>query len=284
MRFVDTLLDSSRRRQSLLCIGLDPLPDRIPAPLRAAPDPIFAFCTAIMDATADVACAFKPNIAFFEALGASGIETLQKLFRLPRAVPMILDAKRGDIGSTAEAYARLVFDVLQADAVTLSPYLGGDALEPFLRYAERGCFVLCKTSNPGSADLQDLALADGRPLFLEVARTAYERWNANENVGLVVGATHTSAIAAVRAICPSLPLLVPGVGTQGGELAAAVRAAVDAAGERALINASRSVLYADSSTGFADAARAEAIRLRDAINAARAVDAVAESGPSAPTF
>ncbi|HWQ14712.1 MAG TPA: orotidine-5'-phosphate decarboxylase [Roseiflexaceae bacterium] len=270
MRFVETLLGAQRAAHSLLCVGLDPLPERIPAHLHAAPDPILAFCAAMMEATADVACAFKPNIAFFEALGAPGIATLQRLCALPRRVPLILDAKRGDIGSTAQAYARLAFEVLRADAVTLSPYLGGDSLAPFLRYAERGCFVLCKTSNPGSADVQDLPLAGGAPLYLEVARRARSDWNANGNVGLVVGATHPGAIAAVRATCPNLPLLVPGVGAQGGELEAAVRAAVDAAGELALINASRSILYASAGTDFAQAARAEAIRLRDAINAARA--------------
>jgi orotidine-5'-phosphate decarboxylase len=269
MRFFDTLREASHRHNSLLCIGLDPLPERIPAHVRSHPDPVFAFCAAIIEATADLACAFKPNIAFFEALGAPGLETLRRVIRLPRAVPLILDAKRGDIGSTAEAYARLAFEWLAADAITLSPYLGGDALEPFLSYAERGCFVLCKTSNPGSADLQALTLANGEPLYLAVARHAYAHWNSNHNLGLVVGATHPSAIADVRAACPDLPLLVPGVGAQGGDLASAVRAAVDAAGDLALINASRSILFASSGPDFATAARAEAVRLRDAINAAR---------------
>ncbi|MEN9938498.1 MAG: hypothetical protein RLZZ387_5077 [Chloroflexota bacterium] len=269
MSFAAALNTASLKHHSLLCIGLDPLPDRIPTHLRATPDPVFAFCAAIIEATADVACAFKPNIAFFEALGAPGIETLQRLFALPRPAPMILDAKRGDIGTTAEAYARLAFDVLGADAVTLNPYLGGDALEPFLRYEDRGCFVLCKTSNPGSGDVQDIEIAGGGPLYLEVARRARDRWNTSGNVGLVVGATHPSAISSVRSICPTLPLLVPGVGAQGGELEAAVRAAVDSSGERALINASRSVLYASPGQDFAEAARAEALRLREAINTAR---------------
>lgn len=271
MSFVNSLLDTSRRRRSLLCIGLDPSPERLPRNLRSSSDAIFTFCAAIMEATADIACAFKPNIAFFEALGAPGIETLQRLFGLPRAAPMILDAKRGDIGSTAEAYARMAFEVFQADAVTLSPYLGADALDPFLSYADRGCFILCKTSNPGSADVQDLELASGGPLFLEVARRARSRWNANGNIGLVVGATHPDALAAVRAHCPDLPLLVPGVGAQGGELEGAVLAAMDSAGERVLISASRSILYASDGADFAEAARAEAVRLRDAINRARGV-------------
>jgi orotidine-5'-phosphate decarboxylase len=269
MPFVDTLLETSRRRRSLLCIGLDPLPERLPRHLRSSPDSVYSFCAAIMEATADLACAFKPNIAFFEALGAPGIETLQHLCALPRAAPMILDAKRGDIDSTAEAYARMAFEVLDADAVTLSPYLGADSLEPFLRHPERGCFILCKTSNSGSTDLQDLKLANGSPLFLEVARRARDQWNGRGNVGLVVGATHPDALAAVRALCPDLPLLVPGVGAQGGALEGAVRAAVDGTGERVLVNASRSILYASDGPDFAEAARAEASRLRDALNQAR---------------
>jgi orotidine-5'-phosphate decarboxylase len=221
-----------------------------------------------MDATGDLACAFKPNIAFFEALGQAGYEALQRLMKVPRTVPVILDAKRGDIGSTAEAYARAVFDQLGADAVTLSPYLGSDSLEPFLRRADRGCFVLCKTSNAGSSDIQDLTVA-GEPIYIHVARLAAHSWNNNGNLGLVVGATHPEALLRVRAICPDLPLLVPGVGAQGGDLEASVRAAVDAHGEQVLINASRSILYASDGADFAAAARAEALRLRDAINAAR---------------
>jgi orotidine-5'-phosphate decarboxylase len=269
MSFTETLRDAARRHNSLLCVGLDPLPERIPARLRAALDPVFAFCAAIIEATHDLACAFKPNSAFFEALGPSGFKTLQRLFATPRAVPMILDAKRSDIGSTAEAYARTAFDILRADAITLTPYLGTDSLAPFLRYAEKGCFITCKTSNPGSADLQDLSLAGGVPLYMEVARLARERWNAAGNVGLVVGATHPDAIANVRAACPELPVLVPGVGAQGGALEEAVRAAVNGHGELALINASRSIMFASHGDDFAEAARAEALRLREAINAAR---------------
>jgi orotidine-5'-phosphate decarboxylase len=277
MTFIESLLAASRRNQSLLCVGLDPDATRVPAALRGAPDPIYAFCMAIVDATADLVCAFKPNIAFFEARGPSGVETLGRLIAaMPRDVPVILDAKRGDIGSTAAAYAEAVFERLGADAVTLSPYLGGDSLAPFLRYADKGCFILCKTSNPGSGDLQDLELATGGPLYLEVARRVQGDWNANGNAGLVVGATYPAVLAQVRAICPTLPLLVPGVGAQGGALAEAARAAADAHGQRAVINASRAVLYAgagaDASAGpaqhFAEAARREAQRLRDEINAA----------------
>jgi orotidine-5'-phosphate decarboxylase len=271
MTFLESLRGAARRNHSLLCVGLDPDARRVPAALRGTPDPIYAFCLAIVEATADLVCAFKPNIAFFEAQGPSGVETLRRLIAaMPRDVPIILDAKRGDVGSTAAAYAEAVFERLGADAVTLSPYLGGDSLAPFLRYAEKGCLVLCKTSNPGSGDLQDLALASGGPLYLEVARRARDDWNARGNVGLVVGATYPAVLAEVRALCPELPLLVPGVGAQGGALAEAVRAAVDARGERAIVNASRGVLYASDGADFAEAARREALRLRDEMNQARA--------------
>lgn len=270
MSFVEQLCAAQRRNDSLLCIGLDPDVSRLPVSVRHADDPVFAFCSAIIEATADLACVFKPNSAFFEALGTRGYETLRRVIAaVPQHVPVILDAKRGDIGSTAEAYAHAAFDVLGAHAVTLSPYLGGDALEPFLRYEERGCILLCKTSNAGSADLQNLPLADGRPLYMHVAQHARDVWNRRGNVGLVIGATHPDVLREVRALCPTLPLLVPGIGAQGGDVLAAVRAAVDAVGDGAMINASRSILYASPDADFADAARAEAARLRDLINQGR---------------
>lgn len=269
MPFLDLLLDTTRRNRSLLCVGLDPDPRKIPARLQAARDPVYAFCSAIVEATADLVCAFKPNIAFFEALGTSGYATLQTLMRsIPADIPVILDAKRGDIGSTAQAYARAAFEVFGAHAVTLNPYLGHDSLEPFLRYSDRGCIVVCKSSNRGSADIQDLQLASGGPLYLEVARRAHDEWNTHGNIGLVVGATHPSELAQVRRLCPNLPILVPGIGAQGGDLAASVRNAVDSQGERAIITASRSVMYAADDDRFADAARQEAARLREAIQAA----------------
>jgi orotidine-5'-phosphate decarboxylase len=269
MSFLDSLLEAGRRNCSLLCVGLDPDARKLPIALRGAADPTYAFCMAIVEATSDLVCAFKPNIAFFEALGPAGIETLRRLIAdMPRSVPVILDAKRGDMGSTAEAYAEAVFERLGADAVTLSPYLGSDSLAPFLRRADKGCIVLCKTSNPGSAELQELELAAGGPLYLEVARRARDDWNTNGNIGLVVGATYPQVLAQVRELCPDLPLLVPGVGAQGGELAAATRAAADGRGERAIISASRSILYAGEHADFADAARQEALRLRAEINAA----------------
>ncbi len=270
MNFAERLRVASHRTSSLLCVGLDPDPQRLPAVVNSDSDPVYAFCAALIEATANLVCAYKPNSAFFEALGSHGYETLRRVIAaVPSHIPVILDAKRGDIGSTAEAYAQVAFDLLDADAVTLNPYLGGDALAPFLRYHERGCILLCKTSNAGSADLQDLLLTDGRPLYMHVAERARDQWNAYENVGLVVGATHPSVLREVRALCPTMPLLVPGVGAQGGDVIEAVRAATDAAGENVIINASRSIMYASSGSDFAEAARTEALRLHDLINRGR---------------
>jgi orotidine-5'-phosphate decarboxylase len=269
MTFLIKLLEAGRRNHSLLCVGLDPDPARIPARLRATPDPVYAFCAAIVEATADLVCAFKPNIAFFEALGTYGHATLRHVIdAVPRDVPVIVDAKRGDMGSTAVAYASSLFEVLGADAVTLNPYLGSDSLAPFLRYVDRGCLLVCKTSNPGSADLQDLRLASGEPFYMEVARRAQTDWNANGNAGLVVGATYPDQLRMVRELCPELPILVPGVGAQGGDPMLAVRAAVDRQGERAIVSASRSILFAADGDDFAEAARRETLRLREELNAA----------------
>ncbi len=267
--FNTTIVAHILAKKSLLCVGLDPDPAHMPAALREHPDALFRFCATLIEALDDLVCAFKPNIAFFEAYGSSGIAALERLCALPRRTPLILDAKRGDIGTTAAAYAQLIFDRLDADAVTLSPYLGSESLAPFLRHAERGCFVLCRTSNNSASDLQDLRLADGRPLYHEVARLARDIWNSNGNVGLVAGATRPEELRSIRRLCPGLPLLVPGVGAQGGDLAAAVAAAIDADGAGALISVSRAVLYASSGADYLDAARAAARDLRDAINAVR---------------
>ena len=230
---------------------------------------MYRFCHDIVAATHDVVAAFKPNIAFFEAMGTGGIEVLARIMTLSPSTLWILDAKRGDIGNTAAAYAIAAFDHLHADAITLNPYLGGDSLEPFLTRSDRGSFLLCRTSNPGSKDLQELVLADGRPLYQAVAQTAQDAWNTHNNVGLVVGATQPAALVAVRAICPDLPILLPGVGAQGGDLATAVQAGVDRHRRGLLVNVSRSVLYAANDRSYAHAARTEAIRTRDAINAVR---------------
>lgn len=269
--FMRMLGDSAQRANSWLCVGLDPQPRTLPTSLRHDADGLYRFCTSLIEATADVACAFKPNSAFFEAHGAAGFDTLRRVIAaVPRHIPVILDAKRGDIGSTATAYASAAFKYFDAHAITLNPYLGGDALEPFLRYEDRGCFILCKTSNAGSADLQNATLQDGQPVYLDIARRAQHEWNGRGNVGLVVGATHPQIAEEVRALCPTMPFLVPGVGAQGGDLAAAVRAAATVQGTNALINASRSIMYASGESDYLQAARTEAIRLRDAINAATA--------------
>lgn len=250
---------------SLLCVGLDPDPARIPDGLG-----MLEFLETIVEATADLVCCYKPNAAFFESRGPQGVEELRALIAgIPDGVPVLLDAKRGDIGHTAEHYARAVFEQLGAHGVTVSPYLGRDAVEPFLAYEDRHSFVLCRTSNAGAGDFQDLRVGErGQPLYMMVAAAA-RAWNGRGNVGLVVGATYPGEAREVRAACPDMLLLMPGVGAQAGDLEAAVQAAVDAEGGGILVNASRGVLYAGADGDYAAAARAEASRLRDAINAAR---------------
>ncbi len=264
MKFTDQLQQAVAANSSALCIGLDPEPQRLPAPWTHDATRLFDFCAAIVDATADLVCAYKPQIAHFAAVGAEPqLEKLvQHIHRSAPGVPVILDAKRGDIGSTARHYAREAFERYGADALTVSPFMGADSLEPYLDgYAERGLFVLCRTSNPGGEDLQALRLEGGERVFERVARLAGGPWNRNGQVGLVVGATRPDDIAVVRSIAPDAPLLIPGVGAQGGDLDATVRAAR----HRFLINASRSVLYASGGADYANAARDEARRLRDAI-------------------
>lgn len=250
---------------SMLCVGLDPDPGRLP---QATKGDVFAFCRDIVDATADAVCAFKPQVAYFAAVGAE--QALEQLCahirdRHPRTL-LVLDAKRGDIGSTAEQYAREAFDRYLAHVVTVNPYLGGDSVEPFLRHGDGGVFVLCRTSNPGSGDFQSL-LADGRPLYQHVAERVARQWNAVGDCGLVVGATYPQELAEVRAIAGELPLLVPGVGAQGGDITATVAAGTARGGYGMVVNSSRAVLYASSGADFAEAARAEAIRTRDALRA-----------------
>ena len=249
---------------SLLCVGLDPDPSRLPQGVD-----IDAWLREVIEATSDLVCCYKPNAAFFEARGPHGQEALWELIDgIPDEIPVLLDAKRGDVGHSAEFYARAVFEVLGADAVTVNPYLGGDAVEPFLAHEDRHTFVLCRTSNAGAGELQDRALAasgGGRPLYLAVAERA-NAWNTRGNVGLVVGATYPEEARAIRELCPDLLFLMPGVGAQAGELEAAVHAALDARGGGIIVNASRSVLYPQA--GSAAAARAEAQRLRVAIRAA----------------
>jgi orotidine-5'-phosphate decarboxylase len=240
---------------------------------------VLEFNRAIIDATSDLVCAYKPNLAFYEALGTTGLSALEKTVTyIPDAIPVIGDAKRGDIGSTARAYARALFETLGFDAATVNPYMGYDSLEPFIEYREKGVFILCRTSNAGSVDFQDLVLSgksagvEGgeRPLFEVVALRARE-WNALGNVGLVVGATYPQELRRVRQLCPQMPLLIPGIGAQGGDPASAVRYGVDARGEKAIISSSRQIIYAYLGEGgkggdFAAAARGAALKLRDEIN------------------
>jgi len=257
---------AAARNGSFLCIGLDPDPARIPAGLSVA-----AFLRDVIEATGDLACCYKPNAAFFEADGAAGWETLHEVIAaIPADVPVLLDAKRGDIGDTTRAYARAAFEALGADAITANPYMGRDALDPLLAYEDRHTFVLCRTSNPGAGDVQELVLADGLPLYERIAALA-RAWNTRGNVGLVVGATRPEQAARVRAQCPDQLLLLPGIGAQGGDLEAAVCAALDARGGGILVNASRSILYASRGAGFAQAARGVARATRDAITAAAAI-------------
>jgi orotidine-5'-phosphate decarboxylase len=271
MHFLDRLTAAQQRHESLLCVGLDPEPAKFPQDWRGEASRIFDFCARIVDATQDLVCAFKPQIAYFAAQRAE--DQLERLMahirRVAPEVPVILDAKRGDIGATAEQYAREAFERYRADALTLSPYMGFDSIEPYLKYDGRGLFLLCRTSNPGGSDLQSLRLAAGGTLYEEVARLAAGAWNRDRRLGLVVGATAPGEIARVREIAPRLPLLIPGVGAQGGDAQATVRH-----GWRAdapiVVNSSRAVLYASAGADFAEAARAAARATRDQLDAARA--------------
>jgi orotidine-5'-phosphate decarboxylase len=259
--FEGKLLAASRRNGSLLCVGLDPDPDLMPPGIDVA-----AFNRAIIDATRDLVCAYKPNLGFYEARGIDGLRALeQTLAAIPDDVPTIGDAKRGDIGSTDRFYARAMFEVWGFDAVTVNPYLGTDSIEPFTDYAERGVLLLCRTSGPGSVDLQSLIVdtPHGKaPLYEAVAMKAHD-WNGKGNVGLVVGATAPAELERVRNICPEMLLLVPGVGAQGADLTDAVALGADVRGERVIVNSSRGVTYASQGRDFADAARAAALDLRD---------------------
>ena len=275
MNFINKLSAAWTANNSLLCVGLDPDLAKLPADLRDLPDGITTFCTRIIDATADLACAFKPQIAYFAALGAE--KQLEDICRYVREnyphIPLILDAKRGDIGATATQYAREAFERYGADAVTVNPYMGEDSLDPYLAWKDRGVIILCRTSNPGGSDLQFLD-TDGVPLYQRVARLVAEKWNKNGQCALVVGATFPEELAQVRAIVGDMPLLVPGIGAQGGDIAATVGAGQTANGMGMMISSSRAIIYATPQAGedFADAARRVAIETRDAINAHRASD------------
>ena len=269
MTFIDKLTGAWSTRDSLLCVGLDPDLKKIPDSLRGRPDAIFAFCRAIIDATADVACAFKPQIAYFAALKAEDqLEDICAYIRREHpGVALVLDAKRGDIGATAQQYAREAFERYDADAVTVNPYMGFDSVEPYLEWQDRGVIVLCRTSNAGGSDLQFLDVG-GKPLYQHVARLVAEKWNTTGQCALVVGATFPQELAQVRAIVGDMPLLVPGIGAQGGDIEATVTAGRTASGAGMMISSSRAILYPACEAGedFAAAARRVALATRDAIN------------------
>ena len=258
---------------SMLCVGFDPDPRRLPQSLQGKPESIFEFCRDIADATADLVCAFKPQFAYFASQRAEA--QLEKLIKHLKDtyphIPVILDSKRGDIGSTADHYAMEVFERYGADAVTVSPYMGFDTIEPYLKHTGKGVIVLCRTSNPGGSDLQFLNVSpDGQPLYLHVAKLAAQQWNSSGQIGLVVGATFPEEIAKVRAIVGDMPLLIPGIGAQGGDIDATVKAGAIAnkPGTGMIINSSRAILYASSGSDFAQAARTAALNTRDALRAA----------------
>lgn len=279
MTFLEMLAAAERRNRSMLCVGLDPEPARFPGRLKGDAHRIYDFCAAIVEATADLVSSFKPQIAYFAAHRAEAqLEQLMAhMRRVAPQVPIILDAKRGDIGSTAEQYAKEAFERYGADAVTLSPFMGLDSVQPYLKYEGKGAFLLCRTSNPGGDDLQSqrLASVDGQPLLYEhVARLAQGPWNINGQLGLVVGATYPNEIERVRRVAPQAPLLIPGVGAQGGDAVATVKAgwrgrADGSSAGPIIVNSSRAILYASSGDDFAEAARRVAQQTRDLLEAAK---------------
>jgi orotidine-5'-phosphate decarboxylase len=260
--FIEKLIETSEKNQSLLCIGLDPDPDLMPV------DSVFEFNRAIIEATSDIVCAYKPNIGFYEAMGPPGLDALMKTREcIPSNIPIIIDAKRGDTMPTAKFYAKSLFETLGFDAATVNPYLGRDSLAPFFDYADKGVFILCRTSNPGGKELQDLVIGEKKLRLYEWIAMQASLWNENNNIGLVVGATYPGEIKKVRSICPEMPLLIPGIGPQQGALALSVRNGVDSNGNKAIINSSRQVLYASKNKkDFDEAARTQALLLRAEIN------------------
>ncbi len=271
--FIQQLQSAWASQGSMLCVGFDPDPKRLPAALQGKSDGIFEFCREIADATADTVCSFKPQFAYFASQRAEA--QLEKLTRYLKDkypnIPVILDSKRGDIGSTADHYALEAFERYGADAVTVNPYMGFDTIEPYLKHAGKGVIVLCRTSNPGGPDLQFLNVApNGEPLYLHVAKLAAQKWNTSDQISLVVGATFPEEITKVRAIVGEMPLLIPGIGAQGGDIDASVKAGgiANKPGTGMMINSSRAILYASSGNDFAEAARKVAITTRDALRAA----------------
>jgi len=264
MNFIEKLKNATRKNSSLLCVGLDPDPALMPDGVS-----VFEFNKAIIEATSDLVCAYKLNFAFYEVLDIEGMETLKRTIKcVPEDIVVIGDAKLGDIGNTAKFYAKTIFSTFNFDAATVNPYLGFDSIEPFIQYRDKGVFILCRTSNRGAADFQDLrcqAEGGNRPLFEIVAAKA-NQWNSNGNIGLVIGATYPEELRLIRQSYPDMPLLIPGVGAQGGDLALVVRYGVDSKGEKTIINSSRQILYASPEKDFAEAARQVASSMREQIN------------------
>ncbi len=267
MNFTEKLNSAVSKNNSLVCVGLDPDPEMFPDA-----ESVIEFNKAIIDATADLVCAYKPNFAFYEAFGGQGFAALKETVNyIPKDIPVIADAKRGDIGNTARAYAKSVFDNFNFDAVTINPYMGYDSVAPFIEYRNKGIFILCRTSNAGSGDFQSLScVSDGRniPLFQMVADRA-SQWNKYGNVGLVVGATYPEELQLLREIYPEMLFLIPGIGAQGGDLEKAVRNGKDSGGEGIIINSARQIIYASRGADFATAAHKAAMDLRDRINSFR---------------
>jgi orotidine-5'-phosphate decarboxylase len=260
MSFIQKLREIQINQKSLLCIGLDVDAEKIPEHLKTSENPVLEFNRQIIEATHDLVCAYKPNLAFYEAMGELGLNTLRGTLKLiPKSIITIGDGKRGDIGNTAERYTRSLFDDFGFDSVTVNPYMGFDSVEPFLKNPDKGVFILALTSNPGSKDFQRLKVG-AKPLYEKVVQAA-KKWNGKKNIGLVVGATHPKELQRIRKMVPDMPILIPGIGKQGGDLKSAVRFGSDKNGQLAIINASRSIIYASSGRDFAEAARAEARRM-----------------------
>ena len=260
MTFTRRLQDIQTKQNSLLCIGLDTDPEKIPEHLKSMPNPVLEFNRKIIEATQDLVCAYKPNLAFYEAMGERGMTILKETLKcIPSSVLTIGDGKRGDIGNTSQRYAASLFDDYDFDSVTVNPYLGFDSIEPFMIHPEKGVFILALTSNAGSKDFQRLRVGS-TPLYEKVVRRA-KKWNTNQNIGLVVGATHPKELRRIRTIVPEMPILIPGVGKQGGGVQSSLRYGCNKQGQLAVINVSRSIIYASPGKDFADAARSEAKKL-----------------------
>jgi orotidine-5'-phosphate decarboxylase len=262
--YFEKLANRCQAIDSSLCVGLDPDTRRLPTKMGSGPEAVYRFCVDIIEATADFAAAFKPNIAFFESIGVEGWHVLSQVMEaIPREIPVIIDAKRGDIGSTAQHYARSIFERLKADAVTVNPFMGHDSVDPFLAYERRGVYLLCLTSNHGAHDFQ---LHDD--LYLRVAQKAND-WNEKKNIGLVVGATKPKHLAEVQRVSPDLPILIPGLGAQGGDLEELLNSASKVPRHHMLFNVSRSIIFVSQGADFGHSARKAAIYYRDMINKAR---------------